>query len=169
MIMAVDALTALALETGNALHGADKLLASAESCTGGGIAEAVTRIPGSSAWFERGFVTYSNAAKADMLGVSAATLDLHGAVSEEAAREMAQGALAHSRAAIALAVTGVAGPSGGTAKKPVGTVCFAWAERDGRLFSARRQFEGDREAVRRQTVVFALQGVLRLLDGPGPL
>jgi nicotinamide-nucleotide amidase len=138
---------------------------SAESCTGGWVAQAVTSIAGSSEWFERGFVTYSNASKQEMLGVRKSTLKRHGAVSEETAREMAAGALKRSRGTIALAVTGVAGPSGGSAAKPVGMVCFAWATRRGRLRSETRRFRGGREAVRRQSVIRALEGVLEALAG----
>jgi nicotinamide-nucleotide amidase len=138
---------------------------SAESCTGGWVAQAVTSIAGSSEWFERGFVTYSNASKQEMLGVRKSTLQRHGAVSEETAREMAAGALKRSRGSIALAVTGVAGPSGGSAAKPVGMVCFAWATRRGRLRSETRRFRGGREAVRRQSVIRALEGVLEALAG----
>jgi nicotinamide-nucleotide amidase len=160
-----DALTTLATLVGKSLLSKGASLAAAESCTGGGIAEAVTRISGSSAWFDRGFVTYSNAAKTEMLGVSVAILAQFGAVSEETARAMASGALAHSQATLALSVTGIAGPTGGTAEKPVGTVCFGWAERGGQTASETRHFDGDRDTVRRQTVIHALQGLLRLLDG----
>ena len=162
--MAIDTITTLSTLVGNALKGRGLAIAVAESCTGGGIAEAVTRISGSSAWFERGFVTYSNAAKTEMLGVRESTLNEYGAVSEETAGEMARGALTRGRAGVALAVTGVAGPTGGTIDKPVGTVCFAWVRGDGTLASERRHFDGDRESVRRQSVIYALQGVLRLFD-----
>jgi nicotinamide-nucleotide amidase len=162
--MAIDALTTLATLVGNALKNKGASLTAAESCTGGGVAEAVTRISGSSSWFERGFVTYSDASKAEMLGVDQAVLDRYGAVSEETARAMASGALAHSRASIALAVTGIAGPTGGSVDKPVGTVCFAWAERGTDAKGETMHFPGDREAVRRQSAIHALQGVLRLLD-----
>lgn len=128
------------------------------------MAQAVTAIAGSSDWFERGFVTYSNESKAEMLGVRRETLEHCGAVSEETALEMALGALAHSRGTLALAVTGIAGPGGGSATKPVGTVCFAWARRGGGARSETRRFAGDREAVRRQSVEHALQGVLADLD-----
>jgi nicotinamide-nucleotide amidase len=141
------------------------MLVSAESCTGGWAAQAVTSIAGSSAWFERGFVTYSNAAKHELLGVSKKTLKDHGAVSEQTAREMAAGALARSRGTIALAVTGIAGPGGGSTAKPVGTVCFAWAGKGALARSETRRFRGGREAVRRQSVVRALEGVLELLEG----
>jgi nicotinamide-nucleotide amidase len=136
------------------------MLATAESCTGGWVAQAVTAIAGSSEWFDRGFVTYSNDAKRDMLGVRTDTLDTHGAVSEATAREMAGGALLHSRATIAVAITGVAGPGGGSAAKPVGTVCFAWAVPGGAVDASTQRFAGDRDAIRRQAVILALQGVL---------
>jgi nicotinamide-nucleotide amidase len=145
-----------------------EMLATAESCTGGWAAQALTALAGSSNWFERGFVTYSNAAKEEMLGVRPETLAHHGAVSEETAREMALGALSHSRAAVALAITGIAGPGGGTLEKPVGMVCFAWAAKGGATRSETRRFAGDREAVRRQSVERALAGVLELLDARPP-
>lgn len=139
------------------------MLATAESCTGGWIAKLCTDLAGSSAWFERGFVTYSNAAKQDMLGVQAATLAQYGAVSEAVTAEMAVGALQHSRAQVAVSVSGIAGPGGGTATKPVGTVCFGWAVQSGEVRTATRTFEGDREAVRYQAVQYALSGVLQAL------
>ena len=135
------------------------MLATAESCTGGMIAATCTDLAGSSAWFERGFVTYSNAAKTDMLGVPAALIDEHGAVSEPVARAMAIGALKHSAAQVSLAVTGIAGPSGGSADKPVGTVWFAWASAQG-VRSEVRRFDGDRAAVRQATALHALQGLI---------
>ena len=135
------------------------MLATAESCTGGMIAATCTDLAGSSAWFERGFVTYSNAAKTDMLGVPAALIDEHGAVSEPVARAMAIGALKHSAAQVSLAVTGIAGPSGGSTDKPVGTVWFAWALAQG-VRSEVRRFDGDRAAVRQATVLHALQGLI---------
>lgn len=135
-------------------------VAVAESCTGGGLAEAITAIAGSSEWFDRGFVTYSNEAKQDLLGVSAATLRKYGAVSEEVARAMAVGALARSRAEAAVAITGIAGPGGGSAQKPVGTVWFAWASSDGAIHTERHRFRGGRAAVRRQSVQVALEGLL---------
>jgi nicotinamide-nucleotide amidase len=131
------------------------LMATAESCTGGLIAATCTELPGSSNWFERGFVSYSNAAKCELLGVDAALIDAHGAVSEPVVRAMAVGALAHSRAQVAVAVTGVAGPSGGSAAKPVGTVWLAWATPTG-VTSEGQHFAGDRAAVRRATVQHAL-------------
>ena len=154
----------LAKQVGERLKAAGAQLVTAESCTGGWVAQAVTAIAGSSSWFERGFVTYSNAAKQELLGVRTETLEAHGAVSEDTAREMADGALRKSKATIALAVTGVAGPGGGTREKPVGMVCFAWA--DGKkLRSETRRFSGDRDSVRRQSVIRALQGVLETLAG----
>jgi nicotinamide-nucleotide amidase len=155
-----DALTTLATLAGAQLKARGLKLVTAESCTGGWVAEAVTAISGSSDWFERGFVTYSNEAKQEMLGVRAATLDAAGAVSEETAREMAQGALRRSHAQVAVSITGVAGPTGGTATKPVGMVCFGWALAGGAADVATKHFQGDREQVRRQSVIFALQGVL---------
>lgn len=140
-------------------------MATAESCTGGMIAAACTDLAGSSLWFDRGFVTYSNEAKTDMLGVPAALIERHGAVSEAVARAMAQGAVAHSRAQAAVAVTGVAGPSGGSAEKPVGTVWLAWATPAG-LVSEICHFDGDRAAVRQATVLHALQRLAALLDAP---
>jgi nicotinamide-nucleotide amidase len=154
----------LARRVGERLSAAKAVLVTAESCTGGWAAQVVTSIAGSSAWFDRAHVTYSNAAKEEMLGVRAETLATYGAVSEETAREMALGALDRSRASVALAITGVAGPGGGTPDKPVGTVCFAWARGD-HLRSELRRFAGDREAVRRQSVIHALEGVLRTLEG----
>ena len=142
-------------------HG--RMLAVAESCTGGWVAKCLTDLAGSSAWFERGFVTYTNAAKREMLGVSAATLDEHGAVSEAVVREMAQGVLANSPADIAVAISGIAGPGGGTPDKPVGTVCFAWAVRDGLEEVVTCRFDGDRDAVRRHAVQHALARLLDLL------
>jgi nicotinamide-nucleotide amidase len=138
-------------------------LVTAESCTGGGVAEATTSISGSSAWFERGFVTYSDESKVELLGVRPETLARYGAVSEETARAMATGALERSRAQIAVAITGIAGPTGGTPEKPVGMVCFAWAQLAGESHSTRRQFSGDRESVRRQSVFTALEGLLERL------
>jgi nicotinamide-nucleotide amidase len=135
------------------------MLATAESCTGGMIAAACTDLAGSSAWFERGFVTYSNAAKTEMLGVPANLFAEHGAVSEPVARAMAAGALQHSAAQVSVAVTGIAGPTGGSADKPVGTVWFAWASPQG-VRSEVRQFDGDRASVRNATVLHALQGLL---------
>jgi len=154
-----DPLTTLAARVGARLKDRGVKLTAAESCTGGWVAQAVTSVSGSSDWFERGFVTYSNEAKREMLGVRAETLDRFGAVSEETAREMALGALAASRAQVAVAITGVAGPTGGTPAKPVGMVCLAWASKESGVDTVTKHFPGDREAVRRQSVVCALEGV----------
>lgn len=153
----------LAQELGSALLARGEWLAVAESCTGGWLAQSVTAIAGSSGWFDRGFVTYSNAAKVDMLGVPETTLDRHGAVSEATARAMVQGVLAHSRADWAVAITGIAGPSGGSPEKPVGTVCFAWAAKDGGCEAQTCHFAGDRGTVREQSVRHALSGLLQRL------
>jgi nicotinamide-nucleotide amidase len=153
------ALEALATEVGHWLRGRGWMLATAESCTGGWISTAITDIAGSSEWFDRGFVTYSNDAKREMLGVRPETLMLHGAVSEQVVREMSTGALAASRADVAVAVSGIAGPGGATPDKPVGTVCFAWALRNGGLISETCHFDGDRHAIRLQTVEHALVGL----------
>lgn len=139
-------------------------MATAESCTGGWVAQAITAVPGSSAWFECGFVTYSNEAKQELLGVQAATLSTHGAVSEATVREMAAGALTRSRAEVACAISGIAGPSGGSAEKPVGTVCFAWAMVGRAVETASLHFDGDRRAIRAQSVRAALQGLLDRLQ-----
>ncbi len=161
--MADTQLYRLAEQVGEALRSRGLMLATAESCTGGWVAAAVTMVPGSSKWFERGFVTYTYISKREMLGVSADTLATHGAVAEPTVREMARGALAASHAQIAVAVSGTAGPGGGTLEKPVGTVCFAWSTKGGEARSETQHFAGDREAVRKQSVAHALEGVLRLL------
>lgn len=161
--MADDALLKLSTELGAALQKKHWSLALAESCTGGWASQVVTMCKGSSSHFERGFVTYSNLSKTEMLGVSEKTLETYGAVSEETAREMVSGALAHSNAQVAAAITGIAGPDGGTADKPVGTVCFAWATIDGVLKCETRHFDGDRETIRYQSVITALDGVSSLL------
>ncbi|MFT6635120.1 CinA family protein [Alcanivorax sp.] len=135
------------------------LLTTAESCTGGGIAETLTGIAGASAWFDRGFVTYSNEAKLSMLGVSQSTLDRFGAVSEATALEMARGAISHSGAHVSVAVTGIAGPDGGTPDKPVGTVWIAWGQKLGYAEARRFQFDGDRNAVRQQAILEAILGL----------
>ena len=153
----------LSEKVGAALKARNLMMAAAESCTGGWIGQAVTMVPGSSKWFDRGFVTYTNDAKQEMLGVSAKTLDAFGAVSEQTVREMAAGALARSRAQVAVAVSGIAGPDGGSRTKPVGTVLLAWAEKDGSVEARAMHFRGDRDAVRRKTVIAALEGMLVLL------
>ena len=158
--MSQQALELLAAQVGELLSANGQRLATAESCTGGWIAQCLTAIAGSSDWFERGFVTYSNEAKREMLGVAADTLVAHGAVSEATAAAMAAGALRHSHADWALAVTGIAGPGGGSPDKPVGTVCFGWACSDGRVETQTVHFAGDRELVRAQTVAHALEGLL---------
>ena len=139
-----------------------KQLVTAESCTGGGLSEILTRIPGSSAWFERGFVTYSNDAKIELLNVNRETLELHGAVSEETAREMVCGAVNNSHAQIGVSITGIAGPDGGTPEKPVGSVCLGWYFAEDNIRTTRIVFTGDRDSVREQSCLLALQG---LLDG----
>ncbi|MBU0602937.1 MAG: nicotinamide-nucleotide amidohydrolase family protein [Gammaproteobacteria bacterium] len=163
-----DALRQLASEVGTALRNTGAVLVTAESCTGGGVARAITAVPGSSAWFDSGFVTYSNASKQRMLGVSAGTLATHGAVSEAVALEMARGALHASGATAALSVTGIAGPDGAVAGKPVGTVCFGWALADGTQRCETRHFGGDRDAVREQSVrhtLAVLKALLRAQPG----
>jgi nicotinamide-nucleotide amidase len=140
------------------------LIATAESCTGGWAAQVITHTAGSSAWFERGFVTYSNDAKLEMLGVSPETLEKFGAVSLETAGEMASGALKNSRAMISLAITGIAGPTGGSPGKPVGTVCFAWCMKNQAPSCQSRLFSGDRETIRRQAVIHALNGLVALAN-----
>ena len=154
----------LAAQVGAALLARRMQLATAESCTGGLIAGAITEIAGSSDWFERGLVTYSNDAKMELLGVTAECLREHGAVSEPTAKAMAEGALAHSPAAIAVAVTGIAGPGGGTPAKPVGMVCFGWALRGRPAETETIQCPGDRATVRAMTVQHALAGILKRLD-----
>ena len=153
----------LAGRVSNLLLEQGRMLVTAESCTGGWVAKCITDIAGSSAWFDRGFVTYSNRAKQDMLDVAAATLEVHGAVSADTVSEMVRGALAHSRADVAVAVSGIAGPGGGAPDKPVGTVWFAWLVPGGAPRVDRRQFDGDREAVRRQAVARALEGLVDVL------
>lgn len=135
-------------------------IVTAESCTGGGIAQALTGIPGSSHFFERGFVTYSNQSKQEMLVVSTDALTRHGAVSMVVAKQMAEGAINHSRAQFSLAVTGIAGPGGGSEEKPVGTVWIAWAGENKKTVCNRFQFEGDRKAVRQQATVAAISGMI---------
>jgi nicotinamide-nucleotide amidase len=157
-------LASLSSAVGAALSHKKLMLACAESCTGGWVAQIVTATAGSSAWFERGFVTYSNAAKTEMLGVLQDTLEHHGAVSEETVCAMAQGALAHSRAQVSLAISGIAGPASGSPDKPVGTVCFAWCLPGAMPASETRCFQGGRAAVRRQAALHALQGLLARLE-----
>jgi nicotinamide-nucleotide amidase len=155
-----DLIGSLASQVGQQLIGREMMVVTAESCTGGLVAGALTDIAGSSAWFERGFVTYSNHAKIEDLGVAPDLIETHGAVSEEVARAMAEGALLESRAQVAVAITGVAGPAGGTRDKPVGTVCFAWALMELPVHSETMHFDGDRASVRAQSVRHALGGLL---------
>ncbi len=149
----------LALKVGVYLKSNGWRLVTAESCTGGWVAKVVTDIAGSSNWFERGFVTYTNASKMDMLGVSSITLDTWGAVSEQTVREMAQGGLRRSRGNLSVAISGIAGPAGGTVEKPVGTVWFAWAHLGCETNAVHKRFTGDRDAIRHQAVVTALEGL----------
>ena len=158
-------LAVLATRVGERLKAAGWMLATAESCTGGWVAKVITDIAGSSAWFDRGFVTYTNAAKRELLGVDSEVIRLHGAVSEATVRAMAAAALERSAARITVAISGIAGPGGSTPDKPVGIVWFAWADGGAGLESAHRLFHGDREAVRRQAVKFALEGVLERVGG----
>ena len=161
--MTEDDVTRLARTLGRACKRRGVDVATAESCTGGGVATAITRISGSTKWFERGFVTYTNIAKKEMLGVSQDTLARYGAVSEQVAREMAAGALKRSHADVSVAVTGIAGPTGGSRKKPVGLVWFSWGVRGGPTQARVFRFRGDRVAVRIQSVAVALQGLIDLL------
>ena len=161
--VAESELQQLARELGTKLQARGWMVATAESCTGGWVGQLLTALPGSSAWFERGFITYSNPAKIEMLGVPQATLDTFGAVSEETACAMAQGALAHSHAHASLAITGIAGPSGGTPQKPVGMVCYGWAFTDGTLLSSNCRLTGDREEIRSRAVAAAMRGLIELI------
>lgn len=156
-IMSDQALMQLSEQVGEALLQQRATLTTAESCTGGWIAKVITDIAGSSAWFERGFVTYSNDAKQAMIGVHPETLLSYGAVSEQVVREMAQGAMQAAEASFAVAVSGIAGPGGGSAEKPVGTVWFGFASQNGKVTACHQCFSGDREAVRRQATAFALK------------
>lgn len=165
----MNELEQLAESLGAKLLARGEWLALAESCTGGWLAQSMTAIAGSSAWFDRGFVTYSNAAKMEMLGVPETTLERHGAVSEATARAMVRGTLAHSRADWAVAITGIAGPSGGSPEKPVGTVCFAWAQKDNGCEAQVCHFDGDRAAVREQSVRHALNGLLKRVQAASML
>ena len=161
--MTEDDVTNLARALGRKCKRRHVVVATAESCTGGGVATAITRISGSAKWFDRGFVTYSNEAKRQMLGVSQLSLARHGAVSEEVAREMARGALARSPADVSVAITGIAGPTGGSRSKPVGLVWFAWGARGQLVQSRRFVFPGNRVEIRLQSVYVALQGLSDLL------
>lgn len=156
-------ITDLAEQTGRALQSKGWLLSTAESCTGGGVAQAITDIAGSSDWFDCGFITYSNPSKTELLDIPEALIAQHGAVSEEVAAAMAEGALANSNADVTLSTTGIAGPTGAVPGKPVGTACFAWTHGH-HTYTERLVFTGDRHAVRKQIVVHALQGLLRFLN-----
>ncbi|MBC3886558.1 CinA family protein [Undibacterium griseum] len=153
----------LAAQVGAELKDKKLLLSVAESCTGGGVSQAITEIAGSSEWFDCGFVTYSNSSKTELLDISAALIARHGAVSEEIAAAMAEGAIAHSEANVSLSTTGIAGPTGAVPGKPVGTVCFGWTV-GGVTHTERLVFSGDRHAVREQTVRHALAKLLRYLQ-----
>ncbi|MBS1173272.1 MAG: CinA protein [Proteobacteria bacterium] len=155
----------LAHELGGMLLARGWMVATAESCTGGWVGQLLTAIPGSSAWYERGFITYANAAKQEMLGVSAEILETHGAVSEETASAMAAGALAHSHAQATLAISGIAGPGGGTPQKPVGLVCYGWALADGTRMSSTCRLDGNREEIRSRAVAAAMRGLIELMGG----
>jgi nicotinamide-nucleotide amidase len=165
--MTDDGLYQLAEAVGRGLQRHAWLLATAESCTGGWVSQAITSIAGSSEWFDRGYVTYSNRAKQEMLGVAAATLASHGAVSEPTVAEMALGALEASGADVAVAVSGIAGPGGATPGKPVGLVCFAWLVKGSPPLTRTVQLNGDRQAIRRQAVEITLNGLLDLLSAAG--
>jgi nicotinamide-nucleotide amidase len=163
----MDDITDLAARVGRALQKKGLLLTVAESCTGGGVGQAITEIAGSSEWFDCGFIAYSNASKTELLDVPAAVIAQHGTVSEEVAAAMAEGALANSNAHVSLSTTGIAGPGGAVPGKPVGTVCFAWSETKHQhmhTYTERLVFSGDRHAVRQQTVAHALKGLLRFVE-----
>jgi nicotinamide-nucleotide amidase len=158
-----EELQQLAGELGAKMLARGWMLTTAESCTGGWVGQLITTLPGSSQWYERGFITYSNAAKVEMLGVPEDTLATHGAVSEQTASAMAAGALAHSHAQAALAISGIAGPGGGTPQKPVGLVCYGWALADGTLMSSTCRLDGDRDEIRSRAVAAALRGLIDLI------
>jgi nicotinamide-nucleotide amidase len=160
----MDALINLSNQLGEALKEKKYMLALAESCTGGLTAATITDIAGSSAWFDCGFVTYSNAAKQAMLNVASITLEQYGAVSEETAQEMVLGALNNSHADIAGSITGIAGPTGGSIQKPVGTVCFAYAMKNGRLITTTKHFTGNRQQIRHQSVIQMMNGLMDLIN-----
>jgi len=157
-------ITKLSAQLGQALKEKQFTLALAESCTGGLASAAITDISGSSTWFDRGFITYSNTAKQEMLGVPKKTLSQYGAVSEETAQAMVMGALNNSGADIAGSITGIAGPSGGSTNKPVGMVCFAYLTKNGQLMSVTKQFTGNRQAIRHQSVIQLFNGLMDLMQ-----
>lgn len=149
-------LTDLAHTLGEKLRQSTKLLATAESCTGGWVGKIITDVPGSSHWYDRGFITYTNEAKQEILGVPAEVISTNGAVSEQTAKAMVEGVLRHSHADVVLSITGIAGPGGGSETKPVGLVWFGWGQRDGEIQTQSQTFLGDREAIRRQAVQHSL-------------
>jgi len=153
----------LAAELGEKLLARGWMLATAESCTGGWVGQLLTSLPGCSHWYERGFITYANAAKVEMLDVPEEILATHGAVSEQTAAAMAAGALKHSHAQATLAISGIAGPGGGTRQKPVGLVCYGWALADGTVMSSTCRLDGDREEIRSRAVAAALRGLIDLI------
>ena len=154
----------LAVELSEKLRSRGWMVATAESCTGGWVGQLLTSLPGSSQWYERGFITYANAAKVEMLGVSSETLDAYGAVSEITAAEMATGALKHSHEQATLSITGIAGPGGGTPQKPVGLVCYGWALADVTVMTSTCRLDGDREEIRARAVAAALRGLIELVS-----
>lgn len=158
----------LAEKLGQELFQQGLMLVTAESCTGGGVGQAITEISGSSGWYDRGYITYSHQAKQEMLGVGETTLDQHGTVSEQTAKEMLIGALNRSHAQIGVSITGIAGPGGGTAQKPVGMVCFAWGKKDDLMYSETHYFDGGRAAIRQQSIAVALQGIIDLIKQAPP-
>ena len=155
----------LACELADKLRARGWMLATAESCTGGWVGQLITALPGSSQWYERGFITYANAAKIEMLGVPAELIETLGAVSEETAAAMAAGALKYSHAQTALAISGIAGPGGGTPQKPVGLVCYGWALADGTVMSSTCRLDGDREEIRSRAAAAAMRGLIELMGG----
>ena len=161
--VAESELKQLAQELGVKLQARQWSVATAESCTGGLVGQLLTSLPGCSGWFERGFITYSNVSKQEMLGVPAATLEAFGAVSEETASAMAKGALQHSHAHVSLSITGIAGPDGGTPQKPVGMVCYGWALKDGLVLSSTCRLSGDRDEIRSRAAAAAIRGLIELL------
>ena len=163
----MDELHELAVRVGQALKRKRLILAVAESCTGGWVGQAITGVEGSSSWFDRGFIVYSDRAKQQMLGVTTTVLGDHGSVSPEVVGEMAKGVLKLSDADLSIAISGIAGPGGGTPSKPVGTVWMAWARKDAKICTRHARFTGDRQSIRRQSVIAALQGVLEFLGENG--
>ena len=162
MTESTDSLLAQLVARAMTLRGG--MLVTAESCTGGGLACLLTSIPGSSSWYERGFITYSNDSKRELLSITEDILLGYGAVSEQTAAAMATGAIDNSHAAVSVAITGIAGPDGGTPDKPVGTVCVAWSIRNGETRTTRVVFDGDRRMIREQAILMALQGLLDILE-----